>query len=1144
MAQKVVKTKHQKKSNQQDDIFGSLKNIREYFFDLANDAIFVADAKTGMLVDANIKAQKLIGKSLIQIRKMHQSQIHPKSETSQQRKSFKKHVRRGQGVLQDVAVVNSHGQQILFDVNIRTFIHQGHSYAIGIFRDATERQKNEKQIQKAANEYQLLSDSNSDFIFVVDRKYKILNLNKAAVSLFGQKKERLIGKSIRSIFPSKISRGYITSLDEVFKNKQPLIRESKMVVGNKIYFINTNLSPIKDDKDNVYAVLGDVRDITSSKAAAEKSKESEERYRGIFEMANDGIFLMDGKLFIDCNNTTIKMFGCNKKSDVVNHTPFDFSPVKQPDGQNSAKKGGMFIKKAFNGQPQRFYWQHTTKAGKPFDAEVSLNALNLRGKKFIQAIVRDISKQSEADKKLNESQEKYKSIFDSVNDVIVLFNKEGFIIDINQSWKKLTGHAIKPFIGRHFSNLSDIINPKRVRIMTPNYRKLLAGESVYPDNIVIKAKNGKNIIFEASVSIRKINKVTVGLTAVLKDITNKISIEESLKEAERIAGLGSYDFDITTRKFKSSEVLDSIFGVTGPYKKTISTWIRFIHPEHRKMMVNYLLKEVIGKKQPFDKEYKIIRQSDKVERWMHGLGKLEFNKNNQPIRLIGTILDITDRKNIENELISQNIKFETIFDSVPDFIIYKSLDDKFLDVNKAFTDWVGLPEEKIIGKTTFDVVTDKRVAQKTREDDLEIIKTGKPKLGVIRSFTSPFSGKLMWGMYSKLPFFDSTKKLIGTLTVTTDITKIVESERELERVSNLIFDKSERLEAVLENIGDYVFVVDRNYKITMMNKVACQLMNCSSRKAIGKYYGDVFRFVYEKNHQVNDQFVKNSMENGVITEMSNHTLLIKPNGEEMPIADSAAPIKDEHGNVTSCVVVFRDVTKERNIDRMKTEFVSIASHQLRTPLTGIKWFLELLLNQKIGALNDKQKDFINQVALSNERMISLVSDLLSVSRIETGSEKFKIIKSKIDIIPIINSVVLDNAVLAQSKSIKIINNVSDHDKFMILADSDHIRQAFQNLITNAIKYSNNDGKVEIKCAHRGQDIVFSIHDDGVGIPIDQQSRVFEKFFRADNVITKETSGTGLGLYIAKAIIEGHSGKIWFESTPAMGTTFYFSIPKN
>lgn len=520
-----------------------------------------------------------------------------------------------------------------------------------------------------------------------------------------------------------------------------------------------------------------------------------------------------------------------------------------------------------------------------------------------------------------------------------------------------------------------------------------------------------------------------------------------------------------------------------------------------------------------------------------------FIKIGKRLYVQGIFRDVSDRKRIEAELTKQKRKFETIFDLLPDFVIYKSKDDKFLEVNKALVDFVGLPKEKIIGKTTFDLLKDKKIAQATRNDDLEIIKTGRPKFGVIRELTTPFSGKHIWGMYSKMPFFDDQRKVIGTLTVTSDITKIIESEKEIERQKRLAFENLEKTKAILENIADYVFVVDRDYKITMMNKAACQLVGCPVDKSVGRHYSDVFNFVYEKTRRINDQFIKSAIEKGIITEISNHTLLIKLGGEEIPVLDSAAPIKNKDNQVTGCVVVFRDITKERNIDKIKTEFVSIASHQLRTPLTGIKWFLELLLNQKIGSLNDKQVDFLNQVALSNERMISLVGDLLSVSRIEAGGQKFQIVKRNINVASIIKGIIADNAILIKEKKVKISSCADKMPKIMALADHDHIRQVFQNLITNAIKYSNNNGLVEIGCSQKNKEIVFYIKDQGVGIPLNQHKRVFDKFFRADNVITKETSGTGLGLYIAKAIIEGHNGRIWFESQEDHGTTFYFSLPK-
>jgi len=1002
------------------EIYKLIEKERGSFFNKVSDAIFIADTD-GKIIDANKAAQKMTGWSLKELRTMHQRDLHPKEANKQFSGSFQKHIKSGGGTISKVSVLTKSGKLLNVNISAGLININGRGYIQGIFNDVTKEHQLAEKLLKQLSDYQVLSDNNSDFIFTLDRNYNILSLNKSAFKLFRGKSKSLIGKSIKSLFPPKISKGYIESLNKVVKTKQVLTEESTMSVNGQTLYIGTTLVPLLDKNGDVYAVFGNVHNLTERRLAERELQESEEKYRSIFDSADDGIFLMVGEKFIDCNSSVIKMFGCHDKKDVVDHTPFDFSPVAQPDGKKSSKKGMAFIKKVLNGQSQRFYWQHQTKTGILFDAEVSLNRVVVGGDVLIQAIVRDITKQKNDEEKIIQNEERYRSVFNASNDIIVLFDKSGHIIDVNSKWQKIIGYSPKVFIGKHFSQLKDIMTPTRLKTMASNFRKVVTGKPVKLDNLILKNSRNQDTTLEPSISIRKMSGKIIGLMVTLKDITI--------------------------------------------------------------------------------------------------------------------------REGIKNELVNQKSKFEAIFDVLPDFVIYKSADDKFLEVNKAFVDWIGLPKSKIIGKRSIDFIKDKKVAKITRKDDLEVIKSGKPKFNIVRQFTSPYNNNSMWGLYSKVPFFDLNGKVIGILTVTSDITKIVESEKELEKINNLNFEKSERLQAVLEHIGDYVFVIDTDYKITMLNKVSYQLLGCKPEEVIGKNYKEVFNFVYEKNHQINDQFIIQAMENGTISELSNHTILVQKNNDAMPVDDSAAPIKDESGNITGCVVVFRDVSRERNIDKIKTEFVSIASHQLRTPLTGIKWFLELLLNQNIGKLNDKQLEFLNQISESNERMISLVADLLSVSKIETGDQKFSIIKSNIDIFPIIKSVIVDNTALAQEKKVKIIVCKSAPAKIIALADAEHIRQVFQNLISNAIKYSNENGIVEIGYKPDKKDVTFFIKDDGIGIPLGQQKRVFEKFFRADNVITKETSGTGLGLYIANAIVKGHGGKIWFKSKLGVGTTFYFSILK-
>jgi len=229
----------------------------------------------------------------------------------------------------------------------------------------------------------------------------------------------------------------------------------------------------------------------------------------------------------------------------------------------------------------------------------------------------------------------------------------------------------------------------------------------------------------------------------------------------------------------------------------------------------------------------------------------------------------------------------------------------------------------------------------------------------------------------------------------------------------------------------------------------------------------------------------------------------------------------------------------QRLDMAKDEFVSVVSHQLRTPLTGIRWFTGLLLDNKKKNLSAEQLDFLNQIDTSNKKMIQLVNDLLDVSHIETGY-KFKIVRKEFPLLPLIQEILKENVLLIKTKELKIINRLPQDLK--INADRDKIKQVWQNLISNATAYSPSGKKIILAVKTENQQHIFSVQDEGIGVPKSQQARMFEKFFRAKNANLQNPNGTGLGLYIARGIIHGHGGDIWFKSTEHKGTTFFFSVP--
>lgn len=240
-------------------------------------------------------------------------------------------------------------------------------------------------------------------------------------------------------------------------------------------------------------------------------------------------------------------------------------------------------------------------------------------------------------------------------------------------------------------------------------------------------------------------------------------------------------------------------------------------------------------------------------------------------------------------------------------------------------------------------------------------------------------------------------------------------------------------------------------------------------------------------------------------------------------------------------IIIRSIENIARSNKMKSEFVTIASHQLKTPLSQMNWELELLLSKNKAGLNNKQLEIAKNIRKSQDAMARLVNDLLDVARIDQG--KLALIKEEVDLGEIIDSVVADNNILAKASNVKI--NVKKPEKLSkIIGDKKRIAVVLDNLVSNAVKYISKRGSVEIGVDEEDGKINIYVQDDGVGIPRNQQNKVFQKFFRSNNAVRYQTEGTGLGLYISKNIVEQLGGKMWFKSVEGRGSDFWFYLPIN
>ncbi|HNY36200.1 MAG TPA: ATP-binding protein [Candidatus Pacearchaeota archaeon] len=338
--------------------------------------------------------------------------------------------------------------------------------------------------------------------------------------------------------------------------------------------------------------------------------------------------------------------------------------------------------------------------------------------------------------------------------------------------------------------------------------------------------------------------------------------------------------------------------------------------------------------------------------------------------------------------------------------------------------------------------------------------------------------------------------------------------------------------AIIENLTDGIFLLNNKNEVEIISPLVVDFFKKNKEEIIGKNIVDLFDS--EELKEFKELLIDSKK--GKINKVTKKEISI---GQRMNIEVYTIFLeeKQEEGGI---LIILHDVTRDKLIEKMKTEFVSIAAHQLRTPLSAIKWTLRMVLDGETGDITQEQKDLLEKTYVSNERMISLINDLLNVSRIEEGRFLYKQEMASLE--EIISTVIDSSQELLKMKKMKIIFDRPKEILPQVYVDREKMELVVQNLLENAVKYTPEGGEINISLEKKNDEVIFKIKDTGVGIPEAQKERIFTKFFRGDNVIRMETEGSGLGLYTTKNIIDAHKGKIWFDSKEGEGTTFTFTIP--
>ena len=353
-----------------------------------------------------------------------------------------------------------------------------------------------------------------------------------------------------------------------------------------------------------------------------------------------------------------------------------------------------------------------------------------------------------------------------------------------------------------------------------------------------------------------------------------------------------------------------------------------------------------------------------------------------------------------------------------------------------------------------------------------------------------------------------------------------------------------QINAMLRSISDPVVAYTKNFEVILVNPALERLTGLSRKELTGKVitpelsndarYGFLAKIIFP------------SLAPAVVEqELESYPQRVKVKffePQELTLEIITTKVVDEKGTLYGFLKVIHNLTREENLKKIQADFITIAAHQLRTPLSGLSWIIESLLDTKLGSLNDTQKDLLQKAKQAILQSIETVEDLLNAAQIEEGKFGFQFVRT--DIQKLIEDVLQKLQPSAQKDNIKLIFYRPQPPIKPFIMDPIRIKLVLEILVDNAIKYNVKNGEVRIRL-RRLEDKPFlavSVEDTGIGIAPKEMSKVFTKFFRSPRVVKKETTGTGLGLYLAKNIIQRHGGKIWVKSELNRGSTFTFTLP--
>lgn len=498
------------------------------------------------------------------------------------------------------------------------------------------------------------------------------------------------------------------------------------------------------------------------------------------------------------------------------------------------------------------------------------------------------------------------------------------------------------------------------------------------------------------------------------------------------------------------------------------------------------------------------------------------------VALVGVLIrrDFVGRRLAEQALRDNHAQLQSILDNSTAVVYLKDLQGRFLLVNRRFESLFHVSKETLVGRTDHDLFP-KQMADTFRAKDLQVVQSRAPL--EVEEVVPHDDGNHTY-LSIKFPLCDASGVPYAICGISTDISERKRMEKALE-------DNEERLSRIVETIADAVFILDVAGNVTFANSRAEAMFGMSRDVMTKRTHNDAAWKIttVEGKPFPTDQlpFVQAQRTGDPVYDIE--LAVERADGSRLCISVNSAALRDAGGTTIGVVASVCDITRRKEVERLKEQFVSTVSHELRTPLSSLRGFAELMISREFP--REKQHEFLKIIHQESVRLTGLINDFLDIQRMESGHQTYDI--GNLDALPVLQgSLTLFSGAQGTHRLRLEAPTVLPH----VWADADRLRQVLSNLLSNAIKFSPHGGEITLGARREDEHLLIWVADQGIGIGADAQSKLFNKFFRVDAEETRSIGGTGLGLALVKEIVQAQGGNVWVESELGQGSTFKFTLP--